>query len=128
MHESLVSFVHKGAKESIQVRNNRYGVSENILNEVVRRIVETAHPLKIILFGSAERGEMGPNSDLDILVVVRSGVHRRNTARSIYRNLVGVGFAVDIVVVTEEDIERYKDNIGMVIKPALEQGRSLYAG
>ena len=104
-----------------------YMVSEKILNEVVRRIVETAHPLKIILFGSAERGEMGPNSDLDILVVVRSGVHRRNTARSIYRNLIGVGFAVDIVVVTEEDIERYKDNIGMVIKPALEQGRSLYA-
>ena len=103
-------------------------VSEKILNEIVRRIVETAHPLKIILFGSAERGEMGPNSDLDILVVVPSGVHRRNTARSIYRNLIGVGFAVDIVVVTEEDIERYKDNIGMVIKPALEQGRSLYAG
>ncbi len=102
-------------------------VSDHILNEIIRRIVETAHPRKIILFGSSERGEMGPNSDLDILVVMPTGVHRRNTARSIYRNLVGVGFAVDIVVVTEQDIERYKDNIGMVIKPALEQGRLLYA-
>ena len=122
-----------GMTKSEQFRHKKvctmktYMVGEMILNEIVRRIVETAHPLKIILFGSAERGEMGPNSDLDILVVVRSGVHRRNTARSIYRNLIGVGFAVDIVVVTEEDIERYKDNIGMVIKPALEQGRSLYA-
>ena len=101
--------------------------NDQILNEIIRRIAETADPLKIILFGSAERGEMGPNSDLDVLVVMPSGIHRRNTARSIYRNLIGVGFAVDIVVVTEEDIERYKNNIGMIIKPALEQGRLLYA-
>ena len=59
-------------------------------------------------------------------VIMPSGAHRRNTARSIYRNLIGVGF--DVVVVTEQDIERYKDNIGMVSKPALEQGRVLYAG
>jgi predicted nucleotidyltransferase len=102
-------------------------VSDKTLKEITSRIVETAHPSKIILFGSAERGEMGPNSDLDVLVVMPPGVHRRNTARSIYRNLIGVGFAVDVVVVTEQDIERYKDNIGMVIKPALEQGRVLYA-
>ena len=101
--------------------------SGQILKEIIRRIVRTAHPRKIILFGSGAHGEMGPNSDLDVLVVMPSGIHRRNTARSIYRNLVGVGFAVDVVVVTEEDIERYKDNIGMVIKPALEQGRVLYA-
>ena len=102
-------------------------VSDQILNEIIHRIVETARPRKIILFGSAERGEMGPNSDLDLLVVMPSGVHRRNTARSIYRNLIGVGFAADIVVVTEQDVERYRDNIGMVIKPAVEQGRLLYA-
>jgi len=102
-------------------------VSDHILNEIIRRTVDTAHPNKIILFGSAERGEMGPNSDLDLLVLMPSGIHRRRTARSIYRNLIGVGFAVDIVVVTEQDIERYKDNIGMVIKPALERGRLLYA-
>jgi len=103
-------------------------VSNQILEEVINRIVQTANPRKIILFGSAARKEMEPNSDLDVLVVVPSGTHRRNTARSIYHNLIGVGFAVDVVVVTEEDIERYKDTIGMVIKPALEQGRVLYAG
>lgn len=105
----------------------RYPASDKILNEIKQRIVETANPLKIILFGSAARGEVGPNSDLDILVVIPSGIHRRVTARAIYRNLIGVGFAVDLVVVNEEDIERYKDNIGMVIKPALDQGRVIYA-
>jgi predicted nucleotidyltransferase len=102
-------------------------ISDETLNEIKRRIIETVHPCKIILFGSAVRGEMGPNSDLDILVVMPSGTHRRNTARSIYRNLIGVGFAVDIVVVTEQDLDKYGDNIGMVIKPALEQGKTLYA-
>jgi len=81
-------------------------ISDEIINEIIRRIVETAHPRKIILFGSAARGEMGPNSDLDILVVVPTGIHRRKTAHSIYRNLIGVGFAADIVVVTEQDLDR----------------------
>jgi len=70
---------------------------------------------------------MGPNSNLDVLGVTPSGVHRRKTARSIYCKLIGVGFTVDIIVVTEENIERYKDKIGMVVKPPLEQGRILYA-
>lgn len=102
-------------------------VSNDILNEITRRIVASAQPRKVILFGSASRGEMGPNSDLDILVVMPDGTHRRKTARSIYRNLIGVGFAADIVVVTEQDLDLYGDNIGMVIKPAVEQGKVLYA-
>jgi predicted nucleotidyltransferase len=102
-------------------------LSSQILQTIVDRVVATANPKKIILFGSAQKGNMGPNSDLDILVVMPSGIHRRKTAQSIYRNLIGVGFATDIIVVTEEDIEQYKDNIGFVIKPALEEGKVLYA-
>ena len=41
-----------------------------VLQEFVRRVVDSVHPFRIILFGSAARGEMGPNSDLDALVVV----------------------------------------------------------
>jgi len=54
-------------------------------------------------------------------------MHRRNTAQKIYRNLVGLGFAADIVVVTEDDVERFKDNSGMIIQPALKEGKLLYA-
>jgi len=100
---------------------------DDILDKMITRIVQTSNPQKIFLFGSAAREEMGPNSDLDFLVVMPSGAHRRKTAKSIYRNLVGIGIAADIVVVTEQDIENYKENIGMVIKPALEHGRLLYA-
>lgn len=64
-----------------------------ILDDLVNRIVETAHPLQVILFGSAARNEMGPDSDLDILVVVPDGVHRRKTAQNIYRVLWGLGLS-----------------------------------
>ncbi len=103
---------------------------ENInlfLNDIVERIVNTVYPLKIILFGSSERGDIGPNSDIDLLDVMPVGIHRRKTARKIYRNMIGIGYAVDIVVVNEKDIETYKDSVGMVIKPALEEGRLIYA-
>jgi len=99
----------------------------DILNEIVQRIIDTVHPIKIILFGSAARGDMGPDSDFDLLIIIPSGMHRRKTAQKIYRNLIGVGFAADIVVVTEKDVELFRDNIGMVIRPALEEGRVLYA-
>jgi predicted nucleotidyltransferase len=102
-------------------------VSDQIVDEIKRRIIEIANPRRIIVFGSAGRGEMRPSSDLDVLVVMPPGVHRRATAWSIYRNLIGAGMAVNIIVVTEQDIERYKNHIGMVIKPALEQGTLIYA-
>lgn len=96
------------------------------VDELVRRIVEVAHPLRIILFGSAARGEMGPHSDLDVLVVMPDGVHRRKTAQEIYRRLWGFGFAKDIIVVTESDIHEYGSNPYMIIKNALEEGKELY--
>lgn len=99
----------------------------DILAETVKRIVESLHPQKIILFGSAIRGEMGPDSDLDLLVVIPSDGHRRRTAQTVYCKLIGVGFAADIIVVTEDDIKKFKDNMSMVICPALQEGRVLYA-
>ena len=47
-------------------------LDEATLQEIIRRIVQVAQPQKIILFGSAARGEMGPNSDVDLLVVKSS--------------------------------------------------------
>ena len=100
-------------------------VDEGSLREIIRRIVDVTEPEKIIMFGSAAAGRMGPNSDVNLLVV-KSGVNRLDMARRIYRNLVGVSEAVDVVVVTPEDVERYHDNHALVIGPALEQGKVVY--
>jgi len=101
-------------------------VSEEILQEIVRRIVAAVQPEKIILFGSAAREDMGPDSDLDFLVI-KSCKNRRETARKIRRKLIGIGIPKDIIVATPEDIERYKDTIGLIYRPALSEGKVLYA-
>lgn len=101
-------------------------VSENVIDKIVKRIVEISQPEKIILFGSAARGEIGPNSDVDILVV-KSNVHRRRMAQKIYMHLFDIEHAVDVVVVTPEDIEKYKDSFALVIEPVLQEGNVVYA-
>ena len=42
-------------------------------------------------------------------------------------NLIGVGHAVDVIVVTPEDVERYRDSHALVIAPALREGKVVYA-
>jgi len=101
-------------------------VSRKLLDKIVRRIVKVAAPEKIIMFGSAARGEMGPDSDVDLLII-KSGVHRRKLAMKIYRNLGAVGCPVDVVVVTPEDIKRYGNCPALIIEPALREGKLLYA-
>lgn len=100
-------------------------LDQSILDDIIRRIVEVAQPERIILFGSTARGDMNRHSDVDLLVV-KDGVHRRDLAGRIYENLYGVGAAVDVVVVTPADVERYKDSHALVVKPALQEGKVVY--
>ena len=82
---------------------------------------------ELAVFGSFARGDFRPDSDIDLLVV-KSGVkNRRRLAQDIYMNLAGVGVGVDIVVATPEDVEYLKDRVGSVIRPAMREGREIYA-
>jgi len=102
-------------------------VSEDKLRELVTRIVDAAGPTRVVLFGSAARGEAGRYSDIDVLVVVKEGSHRRHTAQRIYRKLLGFGVPVDVVVATPSDLERYGESPGLVYRQAIREGRELYA-
>ena len=101
--------------------------SEEAVNEAVRIIVDTVHPLKVILFGSAARDDMGENSDLDFLIVMPDGTHRRKAAQAIYRRIIGISLPVDIVVATQEDLAEYGDSPGLVFRQAIHEGRTVYA-
>lgn len=70
-----------------------------VLDELVRRVVDSVHPLRIILFGSAARGEMRVNSDLDTLIVVPDQRDCFAVNKILARKMRGLGYAVDIVVV-----------------------------
>ncbi len=111
---------------SIQNLPNQTGALDpRVLDDIVRRVVEVAAPERIILFGSAARGEMGPHSDVDLLVVVETDDTHRLTG-DIYGNLFGVGAPVDVIVASPEHVERYRDTHALVIKPALREGRVIY--
>jgi uncharacterized protein len=98
-----------------------------ILNRIVDRIINTAHPSRIILFGSAAAGKMKENSDFDLLVVMKNNVHRRTTSHLIYQSISDIGFATDIIVVTEDDISSLKNTEENFLRPALEEGKVLFA-
>jgi predicted nucleotidyltransferase len=108
-------------------RRNRRKLPPAVLADIVRRIVEVARPRQIVLFGSAARGAMGPNSDVDLLVVKGGRFHRGRLLEAIYRNLYGAAAAVDVVVVTPEELERYRDDPYLIVAPALREGKLVYA-
>jgi len=94
--------------------------------EITRRILAVSNPRQIILFGSYARGDYGPDSDLDLLVVedeidsVSAETHR------LYRALSGLDVPVDIVVARTAYVQRYGDLVGSVVRPALREGRVIY--
>ncbi len=101
------------------------GLDQDTLDDIIRRIVEVAEPEKIILFGSAARSDMNRHSDVDLLII-KDGADALDLMGEIYMNLDGVGAAVDAVVVTPDDVERYRDSHSVIIKPALREGRVVY--
>jgi predicted nucleotidyltransferase len=101
-------------------------VPKKILQNIIQRIVEVAHPDRIIMFGSAARGEMGPHSDIDLLVIQKGLRNPRDVAAKIYMQLYGVGKAVDIIVVSPEQVEKYRDSPYLVIYPATREGVVIY--
>ena len=94
--------------------------------EITRRIVETSHPEKIILFGSYARGSLNADSDLDLLVIVPGVKRLRRESIRVRRALRGLLAPVDIVIATPDQIERLGNTNGLVYQTALREGRVLY--
>ena len=97
------------------------------LDELVRQIVAAVHPLQIILFGSAARGELTTGSDYDLLVVMPDGTHRRHTAQLLYRCIDGVVVPFDLIVATPSDLDKHRNNPGLIYHTVLQEGKTVYA-
>ncbi len=97
-----------------------------IVADLVDRIVRAAAPEKIVLFGSAARGEMGPDSDYDLLVIKAGKFDYWRLMRKIQEHLSGKEVAVDVVLWRAEEVERYRNSHCLVICPALKEGKVVY--
>jgi predicted nucleotidyltransferase len=93
---------------------------------MVRRIAAQFRPDKIILFGSHARGDARPDSDVDLLIVMPVQGSRRQKAKEIDMALADRTVSLDLLVVTPEDFERGRAEIGSVLRPAALEGQVLY--
>ncbi len=102
-------------------------MNDTLLAEITQRIVAVSDPQQIILFGSQARGDAGPDSDLDFLVVKDEVASPRAEAARIYRALAGLSAPVDIVVTRSDYVRSHRDVVVTVVRSALREGRVLYA-
>ena len=100
----------------------------NSVRQIVEQIVELAHPLRIVLFGSAARGKTGPDSDLDFLVVVSGRQRAEDVTDRLNTGIRQRPMPCDFVVVTESALKKHGNTPGLVYAEILKRGRVVYAG
>jgi predicted nucleotidyltransferase len=105
----------------------RKRLAEKLIRRMARRIARQFAPERIILFGSHGRGDAGPNSDVDLLIVMPVAGSRREKAVEIGVALDGIRLPKDIIVTTPEDFEWRKQIAGTIERPAAREGKMLYA-
>ena len=101
-------------------------LTDDMLQEIIHRVVEVAAPERIILFGSAARGDMGPNSDVDLLVIKGGEYDQIKLTGDIYINMIGIDKAVDVILATPQQVERYRNINYLIIAPAIREGKEVY--
>jgi uncharacterized protein len=103
-------------------------IDEATIQEAARRLCEAAPPqTKVILFGSHARGEAGPHSDLDFLVIEPKVADPADESVRLRRTLRGLLIAADVIVVSEERVQEWRGVRSSLIGAALAEGRELAA-
>ena len=108
-------------------KNKKKKSVDEMISEMVRRIVKKFHPDKIILFGSHARGTAGPDSDVDLLVIMKTKAREIDRYVAVSNLLYPRQFPVDILVKTPKEMEaetRRKGNFFM--HEILKKGKVLY--
>jgi len=96
------------------------------IQKVTQSIVRSFHPSKIILFGSRATGSPGPDSDIDLLVIMESGLPAGRRAAEIYRRLGPRRFSMDLLVYTPREIKERLAGFDPFLEDILKKGRVLY--
>ena len=105
-------------------------VTEELLDRMVRLIVNAVDPEKVILFGSQSQGDATPESDVDLVVIEAESFDetrsRLKEEARLYKTLARVRVRKDILVYSAADVEYWKDSLNYVLARALREGRVLY--
>jgi len=101
--------------------------TDQAIQAMVERLVDHFDPDQIILFGSQARGTARPGSDVDLLVIMPVIGSKREKRVEMRVALHDITVPKDILLATPEEVLRDKDLVGTIIRPALREGRVLYA-
>ena len=103
----------------------RTRIPEEIIKELVRRIVVGFHPRRVILFGSYAYGQPRPESDVDLLVIMDTPLRETQQALQI-RQHINPLFGVDIVVYTPSRLEERLTLGDAFLREIIENGMIVY--
>ncbi len=103
-------------------------VDDKLLKYITDTIVEHFHPRRIILFGSRARGEAHSDSDVDLLVEMESRKSFYERGYEVELLFAPRTWAMDLLVLTPEEMERERKFLGSVVRAAEREGRVLYDG
>ena len=101
-------------------------LTEEIIRGVIDRIVQTAHPSKVILFGSYARGNADEGSDLDLMVIEPQVADAGQEMVRLRMAIGSIGTGVDVLVYSEAEFERRSQVAGTVLYLAKQEGKVLY--
>jgi predicted nucleotidyltransferase len=97
-----------------------------IASDMAALIVSAAHPKRIILFGSQARGDASPESDVDLMVIEDEPADRYQEMIRLRRLLRGFHVPIDLLVVSEDKYQYWRDTPGNVYHEAATEGVTLY--
>ncbi|HVD39383.1 MAG TPA: nucleotidyltransferase domain-containing protein [Solirubrobacterales bacterium] len=100
-------------------------VDENLIAEAGRRLAAAAPDAQVILFGSHARGEGSSKSDIDFLVVEPEVANEAEESVRLHRTLRDLRVPADVIVVSREYAERWREVRGGLVHAAFSQGRVL---
>ena len=101
-------------------------ISEENIKKIVDKLVETAKPQKIYLFGSYARGDAREKSDLDFLVVERRLINKRKEMVRLHDAIRSMRLPVDILVAGESHFNEWSKIPGTIINRVITEGKLYY--
>lgn len=102
-------------------------ISREHIQDITMKIINSVHPEKIILFGSYAWGKPTKDSDLDLLIIMRSNERPIKRAASIRKACRDGYVPMDLIVRTPDEIQKRLDIGDPFIKKILSEGKMVYA-
>ncbi len=96
------------------------------INDIANRIAKMFNPDKIILFGSYAGGTPNNDSDIDLLIIKDTDLPRHKRSIEIQKMLIGSMMPMDILVYTNNEFEKEKNEKYSFLNSAIKTSRILY--